>query len=181
MLLPLLQSSSAMCAGLILPIISHKIPGSNTILAIRAPAFTPFLCIAIVLCIIMGSIVVVMITILTERVTNIAANGGISNTGDVKLNLASSSVIQWKRCYYLIDGLVSEISHSFGFILLVLVTFNFIWIVTVSFLVVDDFKQLGYLSDSAKTRLIMVMMSSTLIYLTILILHRMKSKVKWLM
>ena len=165
-----------MCSGL-LPLISYKTPGKDLFLAMRLAAFTPFLCIAIAFCVIMGSIVVVMITILTERViTNIGEKGG-NKTGEVKLSLASSE-IQWKRCYHLIDGLVCEISRSFGFILLVLVTFNFIWMITTSYTVVANLKELGDLTNTAYNHLIMLTMSASFLCVTIFILHQMKIKVR---
>ncbi len=142
----------------------------NTIfLQIRAPAFTPFFCIATCLCGIKITIVVNMINTMKNRVT-----GFIDNRESASF---APSAMQLKRCYHLVIELVHEINRSHGYIMLVLITFSFIWMVNCSFLVVVSLKELGYLSKLAQNLLVMLAMSTLFAFAIIYGVHRMKSEV----
>jgi len=139
-----------------------------TILALREPLFTPFISIGCSLCCMIGGIVVTMLCIIRNRVRNIT---------DGNETLSLDSVIIWHRCYHLIGGLVHEISKSFGFIVLVYVLFNFIWMITCTFEVVVNLRGLGYLTATAKQFLGMLTMSTCCTTAIIYVLHRMKTEV----
>ena len=76
-----------------------------------------------------------MLRIIAHRI------GEIDNVGDGRGRL--SLVLQWQRCYRLVYGLVDEINRSFGLILLVMVIFEFIWMVNAFFITALEFKNMG--------------------------------------
>lgn len=86
-------------------------------------------------------------------------------------------VSKWQRIYYLIDGLISEINSSFGFILLVIVLYNFIWLVNGSFITVLELKELGYLRLNTSMAIIALLTVTFLVTFILSVVHGFKKQV----
>ncbi len=119
---------------------------------IRVLLFTPHLSIGCLLCHIVSFSVVNMLRILAQRISEIDK----ARDGRGSLSL----VLQWQRCYYLINGLVNEINRSFGIILLVMVIFEFIWMVNAFFMTALEFKNIC--GRKIRTKIVLALLSGHL-------------------
>lgn len=144
---------------------------SDFILPIRIVLFTPYLSIGSLLCQIVSLIVVNMLRLLSQRI------GEIDQLGGVQISLPL--VLQWQRCYHLIYGLVDEINRSFGIILLVMVVFEFVWMINAFFMTALEFKNMGQVQLSTLVTDLLLIVSACSVTSLIWVLHDIK-QVVWI-
>lgn len=122
------------------------------------------------LCCIISFIITKMLSTLTQRVRKITIR-------DREEKLTLKLVSQWQRVYHLIDGLIREMNSCFGFNLLVIVFFNFVWLVNGSFVTVLELKELGLLRFNTLVMDLLLLIVSLLITFIISVLHGFKLEV----
>ena len=146
----LLQTVLAVTTGFIAIFYRER---KNIATPLKVTLFSCHMAIGGLLCFILSLIVTKMVSNLAQRARKTIGEGRLT----LKL------VTQWQSIYYLIDGLICEMNSSFGFILLVIVVYNFVWLVNASFITVLELKELGYL------RLNNFFMTCTLLVVTLLV------------
>lgn len=110
-----------------------------------------------------------MLRMLSQRI------GEIDKIGDPQGSLPL--VLQWQRCYHLIYGLVNEINRSFGIILLVMIVFEFVWMVNAFFMTALEFKIMGQVELSTLITDVLLIVSACCITSLISVLHDIKQAV----
>jgi len=118
----------------------------------------------------MTSTVLHMLKIMSQRVEQLSNNK--------KDNEATSHcVVQWQRCFQMIHRLVHEMNHAFGLIMLIVVVFQFIWVTSTIFIIIQRFKTLGYVLINTYVLIGVIVVLTILITFMVSIPHRIKGEV----
>ena len=133
--------------------------------------FFPYFCIGIVLTCTMTSTVLHILKVMSKRVEEISVNKKDATT--------SHCVVQWQRCYQMIHGLVHEMNHAFGLIMLIVVIFHFIWVTSTFFIIIQRFKTLGHFLTTTYLIIFAMTIITLLVTFMVSIPHRIKGEVNY--
>jgi len=118
----------------------------------------------------MTSIVLQMLKVMSKKVEQISVNK--------KDNAVTSDcVTQWQRCYQMIHRLVHEMNQAFGLILLIVLVFQFIWVTSTIFIIIQRFKASGYYLMNTYIVIGVMLVLTILITFMVSIPHRIKGEV----